>query len=414
MDFRQRAPERGNMNSTLTAFAETYLRSSAAKKGGKRDYTIDWEKFLRLAGVHDGDVREVAVQDLVAAERRSEGMLVIERDRLGNAQQLRLTLDGGEQWLFGITGCASPADGRRMLADFFRRAAAMTVPEIHADGWRSWCGGLEERAAAGNSIAPFKRDDPDGNDLFLKALAGVLNWQEESLIQRASSIIGGDSKQLGRFRLRLVSSLEAITSGEKASLADFGIVDAPRSAWFHGPLSLELSSGRIDFESLSGPVAISAIDLAACHSLDCQAKICLTIENECVFHELAGKRTGVLLIQTSFPGAATRLLCERLPKDLTCYHFGDSDPAGFAILHDLCERTGRVFKPLMMRFRNSGDSALLTEGEKKVIERLLSSEHLPEESLSELRTMLTAGMKGEFEQESLPIGAMLDAIRALV
>ena len=400
------------MNSTLTAFAETYLRSSAAKKGGKKDYTIDWEKFLRLAGVHDGDEREVAVQDLLAAERWSEGMLVIERDRLGNAQQLRLTLDGGEQWLFGITGCASPADGRRMLADFFRRAAAMTVPEIHADGWRSWCGGLEERAAAGNSIAPFKRDDPNGNDLFLRALAGVLNWQEESLIQRASSIIGGDSKQLGRFRLRLVSSLAAITVGEKSSLADFGIVDAPRSAWIHGPLGLRLPGGEMDLGLLAGPAAVSAIDLAACHSLDCRAKICLTIENECVFHELAGKRTGVLLIHTSFPGAATRLLFERLPHDLTCYHFGDSDPAGFAILHDLCERTGRPFRPLMMRFRDCEDSTVLTDGEKKVIGRLLSSPHFSERSLSELREMLKAGVKGAFEQESLPISRILNEIRA--
>jgi len=401
------------MNPTLTAFAEIYLKSSAAKKGGKKDYTIDWEKFLRLAGVHDGNEREVAVQDLHAAERSSEGVFVIERDRLGGETFLKLKLDGGERWLFEITGCASPADDRRKLAEFFRMTSAIGVPEIYENGWRSWCSVLEVKATTGDSLAPLRRDDADGNDRFLKALAGVLNWQEESLIQRASSVISGDSKQLGRFRPRLVSALTEITSGEKASLADFGIVDAPRSAWVHGPLSLEFSGGAVDLGLLSGPAAISAIDLTACHSLDCRAKVCVTIENECVFHELASKRTGALLVQTSFPGAATRLLFERLPKDLTCYHFGDSDPAGFAILHDLCERTGRVFKPLMMRFRNSGDSVLLTEGEKQVIERLLSSEHLPQESLSELRTMLTAGVKGEFEQESLPIDAMLDGLRSI-
>lgn len=402
------------MNPTLTAFAEIYLKSSAARKGGKKDYTIDWEKFLRLAGVHDGDEREVAVQDLLAAERSSEGVFVIEKDRLGGETLLKLKLDGGERWLFDVTGCVSPAEERRKLADFFRKASAISVPEIYNDGWRSWCAGLEARAATGDSIAPFRRDDAEGNDRFLKALAGVLNWQEESLIQRVSSVIGGDSKQLGRFRPRLVSALAEITAGEKASLADFGIVDAPRSAWIHGPLSLEFSGSAMDLGLLSGPAAISAIDLAACHSLDCRAKVCLTIENECVFHELAGKRTGVLLVQTSFPGAATRLLFERLTKDLTCYHFGDSDPAGFAILHDLCERTGRVFKPLMMRFRDCEGSTSLTDGEKKVIERLLYSEHLHQESISELRKMLTAGVKGEFEQESLPIGGMLDEIRALV
>ena len=401
------------MNPTLTAFAESYLKSSAAKNGGKKDYTIDWEKFLRLAGVHDGDERESAVQDLLAAERRSEGMFVIERDKSGSEKLLKLKLGGGERWLFDITGCVSPADGRRKLADFFQGASAVAVPEIYSDGWRSWCADLEARALTGDSVAPFRRDDPDGNALFLKALAGVLNWEEESLIQRAGSVIGGDSKMLGRFRPRLVSALAAITSGERVSLADFGIVDAPRSAWIHGPLGMELAGGRMDLGLLSGPAAISAIDLAACHFLDCRAKVCLTIENECVFHELAGKRTGVLLIQTSFPGAATRLLFERLPPDLTCYHFGDSDPAGFAILHDLCERTGRVFKPLMMGFRDCKESTVLTDGEKKVISRLLSSGHLPEESLCELRKMLAAGVKGAFEQESLPIGGMLEEIRSI-
>ena len=402
------------MNPTLTAFTEIYLKSSAAKRGGKRDYTIDWEKFLRLAGVHDGDERENAVRDLNAAERSSCGVFVIERDRLGGEKFLKLKLDGGECWLFEVTGCASPADDRRKLSDFFKRASEVAVPEIHQDGWRSWCADLETRAASGDSIVPFKRDDPEGNALFLKALIGVLNWEEESLIQRASSVICGDSKQLGRFRPRLVSALAEITSGEKAALADFGIVDAPRSAWVHGPLSLGFPNGRMDLGSLSGPGAISAIDLKSCDSLECQTKICITIENECVFHELAAKKTGVLLIQTSFPGAATRLLIERLPKDLICYHFGDSDPAGFAILHDLCERTGRLFKPLMMRFRNNGDSAALTGGEKKVIERLLASNHLPQESLSELKVMLAAGVKGEFEQESLPMAGILDEIRATV
>ncbi len=401
------------MNQTLRAFAEIYLRSSAAKRGGKRDYTIDWEKFLRLAGVHDGDEREVAVNDLHTAERRSGGMLVIERDRLRHEKFLKLKLDGGEKWLFEVTGCSSPSDERDRLAEFFREASEATVPDIYQDGWLSWCGGLAACASAGDALSPFKRDDPAGNVRFLDTVAAVLNWREESLIQRASSRITGDSKQLGRWRARLEASLEAVTSGEKMSLADFGIVDAPRSAWVHGPLELEFADGKIDVGLLAAPCALSAIDLAAASSIRCRTRVCVTVENECVFHELAAAKTGALLIHTSFPGAATRLLVQRLPDEMEFHHFGDSDPAGFAILHDLCERIGRTFRPLMMRFRDGRDSQPLTDGERKVIVRLLTSTHLPQESLADLRSMLAAGLKGEFEQESLPMQAVLDEIRAI-
>jgi len=401
------------MSPTLKAFVEIYLRSSAAKRGGKRDYTIDWEKFLRAAGLHDGDEREVAVRDLLAAERQSGGVLVIERDRLGHEKFLKLKLDGGERWLFEATGRASPAEGRTAMAGFFQEASAEAVPGVHRDGWQAWCAGLAACAAAGDAIAPFKRDDAGGNARFLDALVAVLNWSEESLIQRASSLICADSKQLGRWRSRLESALDAITSGERASLADFGIVDAPRSAWVHGPLDLAFANGNIDFGLLSAPAALSAIDLKAALSIGCRAKACVTVENECLFHELAAAGTGVLLIHTSFPGAATRLLIERLPEDLEFHHFGDSDPAGFAILHDLCERTGRKFSPLMMRFRDLKSSAPLTAGEKQVIQRLLSSGHLTHESLTELQTMLAAGVKGAFEQESFPMSSMLEEIRAL-
>ncbi|RYD32650.1 MAG: hypothetical protein EOP87_12430, partial [Verrucomicrobiaceae bacterium] len=299
------------MNHTLRAFAEIYLRSSAAKRGGKRDCTLDWEKFLRLAGMHDGDEREVAVGELLAAERRSGGLLVIERDRLGHEKFLKLKLDGGEKWLFAATGCKSPSDERGILAEFFREASDITVPDTYSDGWRAWCAGFSAGALAGDSISPFGRDDPAGNRCFLDAVAAVLNWQEEALIQRASSRITGDSKGLGRWRAKLEASLEAITSGERPSLSDFGIVDAPRSAWVHGPLELEFAHGRIDLGQLSAPCALSAIDLAAAVSIACRTGVCVTVENECVFHELAAAKTGVLLIHTSFPGAATRLLIER-------------------------------------------------------------------------------------------------------
>lgn len=387
------------MNASIHALATIYRQSSPAKSGALKDYTIDWEKFLRSAGFHDGDARELAEQELLVAERAAGGLLVIDRHpRTGAKQVIRLKREGGEAWLFAAVGSPSPAEERETLGKFFEGAAAISVQPV--DGWRAWCEGLASRAREGASVAPFRRDDPAGNRSLLEALAGVLDWREESLVRYASAVICRDSKALENLRPRLLAALREITGREEVSLEDFGISDKPRSVLIHGPLLLELPEGPMDFGLLAGPVSISAIDLAAAKSVGCRARLCLTVENESVFLELAKRRTGVLLVQTSFPGAATRLLFERLPADLECRHFGDSDPAGFDVLRDLREKTGREFRPVMMRFRPMAGAAALTEEERKVIGRLLACDSMTDVH-GELRAMQAAGTKGDFEQESV-------------
>jgi hypothetical protein len=396
------------MNSTLQAFASSFRQSSAGRSGMVKDFTLDWERFLRASGFHDGDDRELAEQELLAAERAADGMLVIDRHpRTGAKQVIRLKREGGEAWLFGVLGLLSPTDERDALGEFLMRAAGMAVP--CGEAWRSWCESLAARARDGSSVGPFRRDDPAGNRSLLDTLVGVLNWREESLVRYASAVICRDSKALESLRPRLLAALREITGREEASLEDFGISDKPRSVLIHGPLVLQLPDGSIDFGLLAGPVSVSAIDLAAAKSVECRANLCLTVENESVFLEFAKRRTGVLLVQTSFPGAATRLLFERLPADLECRHFGDSDPAGFDVLRDLREKTGREFRPLMMRFRPMAGAPDLTEEELRVIGRLLGCD-LMADVHAELRAMLEAGTKGDFEQESVGVDGALTLV----
>jgi hypothetical protein len=373
-----------------------------------KDFTLDWERFLRASGFHDGEAREISEQELLVAERASGGMLVIDRHpRTGAKQVIRLKREGGEAWLFAAIGLPSPVEEREKLGEFFESAAGIAVP--CGEAWRMWCEGLAARAREGSSVGPFRRDDPAGNRSLLDALGGVLNWREESLVRYASAVICRDSKALESLRPRLLAALREITGQEEASLEDFGISDKPRSVLIHGPLVLELPDGSIDFGVLAGPVSVSAIDLAAAKSVECRASLCLTVENESVFLELAKRQTGVLLVQTSFPGAATRLLFERLPADLECRHFGDSDPAGFDVLRDLREKTGRDFRPVMMRFRPMAGAPVLTEEEGKVIARLLASDIVADVH-AELRAMLEARTKGDFEQESVGVDGALTLV----
>lgn len=208
------------MNAALQALANLYRQSSAGRTGAAKDYTLDWEKFLRQTNRHDGDARELAEQELLEAERASAGLLVIDRHpRTGAKEVLRLKREGGESWLFAATRLASPTDERKQLASFFQGATEIRVPEKHSAGWNAWCEALSHSALDGRPVSPFKRDDTEGNATLLDALLGVLNWRDESLIRYASAMICRDSKALENLRPRLVSALREITGRAETDAA---------------------------------------------------------------------------------------------------------------------------------------------------------------------------------------------------
>lgn len=400
------------MSPVLHALAQAYAASTAGRHGGGKDFTIDYEKFLRAAGLHDGDARETAEEELELAEKQSRGMLSIDRQPRSNAKErLRLAREGGEAWLFAAIGTTAPESSRLTLAAFFNRASSLAVPDRHRTTWQAWFQELARRAHTGESVQPFPHGRPSPENLaFLQALLGVITWPHESLIRYASVRITGDSKALEALRPRLAQALREITGDSAAGLESFGILDTPRSVTVHGPLVLRVGDRDLDLGLLVGPVSLSIEDLAraAIHS---PATLCLTVENEGVFREIARRNPGVILIQTSFPGAATRLLLEKLPADLGYHHFGDTDPAGFDILRDLRERSGRPFQPFLMKVGSGGKA--LGGQDMRTLERLL---HSP--SLAELRNTLEAmkssGLKGNFEQESIDIEEVIGELHRLL
>ena len=394
----------------LLGLADLYRRSAAGSHGGARDFICDYEQLLRHAGCHDGDDREKAEDDLKRAEFESNRVLSL--DRAARSQlflRVRLSKAGGESWLFERIGESAPRERRENLAEFFNSMVDQPVPEHWQDDWRKWCGMLEEAARIHGVVQPFKRDDPEGNQVFLGALLGVIRWQGDSLIRFASSVICGNSKTLENLESRLIAALRSIRNDNAVTLEDFGILRKPRTLTFHGPLVLKLGGGNVDFSPLPGPCRISELDLIAANEIQTSAPLCLTVENEEVFLELAKQNPGWLLVHTSFPGSAVRRLFQRLPPDLPCWHFGDSDPAGFDILRDLREKTGRVFHPVCMEFRPDSRAPDLTAEERKTIQRLLSF-HIMEDVMETLGHMLEAGSKGIFEQESLPVTQVFEVV----
>jgi hypothetical protein len=394
----------------LHAFARIYQKSAAGRRGVTKDYTVQYESFLRSAGAADGDEREIAEKELIAAERQSNGLFGIDRHpRSGDKLRLRLARVGGEEWLFSHTGLAAPSDKRTTLAAFFEEAASRPVPDTWQHAWKNWFSELSQRARNGLTIQPFKQDDPAGNGELVNALSGILLWQGEALVRYASASICGDSKRLQALEPRLRVALAEITG--QASLESFGIFRKPRSVTFHGPLVLQLGGTAFDFSVFPAPVTLSETNFTQSPAISTTSPLCLTVENEDVFFELATSNPGILIIQTSFPGSAALRLLKLLPADLPFHHFGDSDPAGSDILRDLREKTGRPIRPLLMRHRllHHTKRQPLGEHDIQTLKRLLKMDLL-EDLHPHLTEILEAGEKGSFEQESIPVTEVWEAL----
>ena len=347
----------------LEALARRYERSQAGRTGtANRDLLVLLEDLLTEAGCNEGENRALAEQQLAEAE--SLGLLVRvpvhKRDR-SNIHQIRFPAIN-EDALYTKIARLSPTKTREKLADQFTVAATTDVPTRWREKWAAWCGRMRNDALAGRSIAAFDREPSLANDELLALIPKLLAWDGESLIRFASCVLCGSSKQLeelamlerdgefsGQLRGKLGRFLEEITGGEIRTLDDIGIISNPRSVLVHGPLKLCLDGSWLDFGILHGSFRLSQTDIERAEKIETASLRCTTIENETTFHELAKLQSGELLICTSYPGSGTVALLRRLPPNIDCWHFGDSDEAGFEILRVLRDKSGRDFRPLHMQ-----------------------------------------------------------------
>ena len=347
----------------LEALARRYERSQAGRTGtANRDLLVLLEELLAEAGCSEGENRALAEQQLAEAE--SAGLLVRvplhKRDR-SHIHQIRFSPDN-ENALYTKVARSSPTKTRTNLAGQFVAAATSEVPERWREKWMAWCGRMQNEALAGRSISGFDREPSQANDALLELLPKLLAWDGESLIRFASCVLCGSSKQLeelaaperdgelsGQLRGKLGRLLEDVTGGEIRTLDDIGIISNPRSVLVHGPLKLWLDGAWLDFGGLHGSFRLSQTDIERAEKIETASLHCTTIENETTFHELAKLQSGELLVCTSYPGSGTMALLQRLPSQIECWHFGDSDEAGFEILRVLRDKSRRDFQPLHMQ-----------------------------------------------------------------
>jgi hypothetical protein len=388
------------MRELWRALAIEFRRRKAARIGtGVRDVLVDFKALLLAADCNDVDKHAAAEHVLREASR--EGWLTLETHRRDPSlpMQVRLPLQS-EATLFARLGQTSPSVRREGVARQFERAADNEIPLPWRDRWRAWC--IDKAAAVrdGRSLLPFNREDETANVELLTLLPRLLAWRGESLLRFASCVLCGDSKRLAQLAGSAGRALREITDGRMVSLEQLGILQNPRSVLINGPLRLLFDGESLDLGLLHGPSRVSAVDVQRADGLTTNGSRCLTVENETSFHELAKLNSGVLLVQTSYPGAATLTLLSRLPEQIELWHFGDTDPEGFDILRDLRERLGRHVHALHMTFRATDTPQRLSDNDRRILRRLLSSPTLVDVHPA-LQEMQLSDTLGDYEQESL-------------
>jgi hypothetical protein len=107
-----------------------------------------------------------------------------------------------------------------------------------------------------------------------------------------------------------------------------------------------------------------------------------------------------LIAATSYPTPAFRDFLGKLSAALAHHHFGDTDPAGWQILLKLREASPRPVAAFQMKWRPASSPRPLTEFDRKLLDRLGSSDRLADVR-QDILAMVQAGDRGGFEQETL-------------
>ena len=230
-------------------------------------------------------------------------------------------------------------------------------------------------------------------------------WPPGTLVRDASVALGWDSKALERHRAALEAALGGLFQQPgRLGMESLNLSMTNSVLVFHGPLELHVPGGTAEPSRwLDHASSVTAADLERAERITTTARALLTVENaKSPFRHAVVANHGAeyLIVATSFPTRAVRLLLEKLPAALPHYHFGDTDAAGYLILQKLREALpSRPVRPLLMDWRDNAGSPSLTDYDRRTIRRLLDSS-LMEDLHKELRKMLDSGRKGDFEQEN--------------
>jgi Uncharacterized protein conserved in bacteria C-term(DUF2220) len=376
-------------------------------KAASRAFSRDWVKLLEAAGITRAEDQKTAEREAVKLEKAGHLLLGRNRYRWYLIETVKMPLSS-EPWLIERFGGTA--------SEVLQASALRVIAEMAAEGharfpeeWEVLIASLRTAFAQGRSVRPFFWTQPESLNALLKAVKKLseTEWPPDAWIRDVSIQLGMDSKGLERHQRTFESGLARLFGGE-TPLASLGIVGGSSHVELIGPLCLHFADGRIRDYAGESRVLISEEELERCVMISTTAERMLSIENrKTTFRQYgaANRDRRTLIVASSFPNGAFRVLMKKLPEPLVHFHFGDTDAAGWLILLKLREMSARPVLAFRMKFREVDFSRPLTGYDEQCLPRLLESPLL-EDVRAEILAMLELRSRGDFEQESLPAPAL--------
>ena len=361
-------------------------------------FRCDWEQLLEEAGIHSAEDQQTALRE---AQQLAKFQLAPRKRNPRFIDKIIVPLES-EAWLHAQFDTQPGAALQQQALDELRAWSAKTHP-LMPEAWASLCERLEAAFIIPRVLEPFRWLEPARVKELLSLLFQITSreWPTGTLIRDASTLLGYDSKHLEEQQSFLERTLKLLFVRE-TPLEAVGIHTSNSTLHYCGPLILHFEDHAKPLD-LRYESTLSVAELENATHITTTATRLLTVENrKTTFLQIARAdvQRSTLIVATSFPTRAVKLLLQKLQSDLPHYHFGDTDPSGWDILRRLRELSPIVVQTLHMTWRPSAQSTLLAQRDLQIISRLLADPCMAD-CHSPLHAMLNAGTKGDFEQESL-------------
>ena len=363
-----------------------------------RSRPYDWEDLLDASGLKTAEERQTAVRE---AEKIPQLKLHRLKGRPHIVLKIEIPLDS-ESWLHAQFGSKPGAEAQNAALAVVERWAAISHPLL-PEAWTGLLSRLKAEFAIPRVVEPFRWLEAKRVEELLKLIFDLTarEWPDGTLIRDASTQLGHESKHLEAQQSFIERALAQLF-GRETPLEALGIQSSHSVLHYSGPLVLHFDD-HVKTLDLRFESTLSVAELEHATRITTTAERLLTVENrKTTFLQLvrADVARSTLIVATSFPTQAVRLLLQKLPPNLPHHHFGDTDPAGWDILRKLREVFGRAVSPFQMRWRSKTDALPLTQRDHQILTRLLADPSMAD-CHAELHAMREAGTKGDFEQESL-------------
>lgn len=358
----------------------------------------DWEQLLEDAGIRSAEDQQAALRE---AQQLAKFQLIPRKRNPRFIDKIIVPLES-EAWLHEQFGTQPGAASQQQALDVVRAWSAKTHPLL-PEAWSELGQRLEAAFNIPRALEPFRWLEPVRVNELLALLFQITSreWPTGTLIRDASTHLGYDSKHLESQQSFLERALETLF-GRETPLEAVGIQTSNSTLHYCGPLVLHFAdhSKPLDLRYES---TLSIAELEQTTHVTTTAQRLLTVENrKTTFLQLAraDAQRSTLIVATSFPTQAVKLLLQKLPPALPHYHFGDTDPSGWDILRKLRELAPHPVLPIHMSWRPSTQATPLTQRDHQIIDRLLADPGMADCHAS-LQAMRNSGTKGDFEQESI-------------